>query len=258
MQIGRNYAFKRAYDDTIIIDYNHEYASTKGIGLKTGLLLLITFITSLFMIGLVLGFGALYIIPYVIAGIASLVLQLVIMFNPAKTKYLAIPYAISEGILIGCVCGILEFAIPGYGLAISCLALLTTLAIFVGASFLYGFGIIKVGRGFYNFLMIVSIGILFTSFAFAILSLICYFLLNINLISIFYFSSFGLIIAVIMCIIAALYVISSLSLADNLIKAGADKKMEWYAAYAITLNVIYLFLEVLRLLIILFGNRRRN
>ena len=61
-----------------------------------------------------------------------------------------------------------------------------------------------------------------------------------------------------MCIVATMYVIFSFSVADNLIEAGADKDMEWYAAYAITLNVVYLFIEILRLLLILFSRQSRD
>ena len=55
-----------------------------------------------------------------------------------------------------------------------------------------------------------------------------------------------------------MYVLSSLSLADNLIQSGVEKTMEWYASYAITLNVIYLFIEILRLIILLIGRRNNN
>ena len=92
----------------------------------------------------------------------------------------------------------------------------------------------------------------------SILSLIMFFVNGTNLYTMFYFSGFGVVLSIFMCILASMYVLSSLSLADNLIQSGVEKTMEWYASYAITLNVIYLFIEILRLIILLIGRRNNN
>lgn len=65
-----------------------------------------------------------------------------------KAKSLAIPYAISEGLVIGCLCGLLEVALPNMGLKIASIALLATLSIFLAAIFLYTKKVIKVGNRF--------------------------------------------------------------------------------------------------------------
>ena len=181
-----------------------------------------------------------------------------INIRPMKAKSLAIPYAISEGLVIGCLCGLLEVALPNMGLKIASIALLATLSIFLAAIFLYTKKVIRVGNRFRGFLITAGLGVIIFTLGLSLLSLIMFFVNGTNVYSMFYFSGFGVVLSIFMCILASMYVISSLSLADNLIQSGVEKTMEWYASYAITLNVIYLFIEILRLVIILVGRRNNN
>ena len=64
-------------------------------------------------------------------------------------------------------------------------------------------------------------------------------------------SGIALLISIIMVIISSLYVVISLDNATMIVDAGMDKTFEWYAAFGILLNIIWLYYEVLRLLIIL-------
>ena len=90
------------------------------------------------------------------------------------------------------------------------------------------------------------------------MALVMFLVNRVNLYSLFYMSGLGLVCSIVMCIIASMYVIVSLSNADEMIEAGASKVYEWFAAYAITLNVIYLFIEVLRLLLIIVSRSREK
>ena len=58
--------------------------------------------------------------------------------------------------------------------------------------------------------------------------------------------------------VATLYVIVSFDNATQIVDSGADKDYEWYASYAITLNVIYLFFEILRLILIILSNSSKR
>ncbi len=258
MKIGNNFAFRKAYEEVVNIDYEHEFATAKGIGIKTSILLGITFLTSLVLIALTTIFGIITLAFYIVGGIAGIILQIIMNLNPRKAKSLSIPYAICEGLTVGCLCGILAAAFGDVGLQIASIALLATLAIFLASTFLYSRGIIRVNNRFRSFLLVISLGIIILSLGFGLLSLIVFLTSGQNLYTLYYFSGFGLLGAIIMCIVATMYVIFSFSVADNLIEAGADKDMEWYAAYAITLNVVYLFIEILRLLLILFSRQSRD
>ena len=258
MKIGGNFAFKKIQDESINMEFNYECATVEGVGIKTSILLGVTFLTTLVMLALILNFGYLPIFMYFIAIILTTILQIIINIRPMKAKSLAIPYAISEGLVIGCLCGLLEVALPNMGLKIASIALLATLSIFLAAIFLYTKKVIKVGNRFRGVLITAGLGVIIFTLGLSLLSLIMFFVNGTNVYSMFYFSGFGVILSIFMCILASLYVISSLSLADNLIQSGVEKTMEWYASYAITLNVIYLFIEILRLVIILVGRRNNN
>lgn len=260
MRVGNNYAFNRFFknkSDTMHNQYPLENATVEGVGTKTLILLFTTLITSMIFIGCTIRFG-MNILLYILAGIFTFILQLIICFSPLKAKTLAIPYAISEGLVIGSLCGLLELVLPEMGLQIAGIALLVTLSVFAGAIFVYRKGYITVNHRFRGFLLAFSIGALIFSCVFGIMCLVTFFTSGIDLWSMFYFSGFGILGAIIMCCIAALYVIASLGTADQLIQSGASKEYEWYASYAITLNVIYLFLEILRLILLIVQRTNRN
>ena len=260
MIVGRNYAFGSFYNnqETSYTDINYETATYKGIGFKSCLLLGITFLVTLFMIGWVLTMRRLPVAIYVISFITTIVLQLIVIFKPTKAKTLSIPYAAAEGLILGCLCGLLEVALPGEGLTIAGSALSITLAIFLGALILYSTGIIKVSGKFLGFFIILIMGVGIFIVSLSILSLIFRLSSGISLIGLFYNSDLAMILCVIMCIVASFYVIMSLNEADNFVQGGYDKSYEWYAAFAILINVIYLFLEVLRLLLIIAARNKRD
>lgn len=254
MNFGNNFAFKQAennYDGQV-----SNVATVEGIGKKTLLLLFITLITSLLMIGTILKNGFLPVFLYPIAIIFTTVVQIIMCFSPKKAKSLSIPYAISEGLTIGVICGVLEIALPDQGLVIASMALVITICVFIVGMILYTKGYITVGRKFYTFLICASIGISVAFLVMFITSMVSLFVGGTSFFAMFYSSPLYILLSVFMCLIASLYLIASLANADRMVKYGADVDMEWFGAYCITLNVIYLFLEVLRLILILVSRNR--
>ena len=249
MTFGNNFAFKQA-EKSYERDFNN-VATVEGIGKKTLLLLFATLITSLLMIGLILNKGSLPFILYPISVIFTVVVQIIMCFSPIKAKFLSIPYAISEGLTIGVLCGILELVLPNQGLLIAGFALIITICVFIVGLILYSRGFIKVGRRFYTFLICASVGTALTFLVLFVTSLVLMFTDGPNLFEMFYSSPLYLLTSLLMCLIASLYLIASIANADNLVQNVANADLEWFGAYAITLNVIYLFLEVLRLILII-------
>lgn len=254
MRFGDNFAFKQAnkYCD----QYTDNVATVEGVGKKTILLLSITTLVSLIMIGMILNLGYLPIFLYPVSVIFTFVVQIIMCFSPRKAKALSIPYAISEGLTIGVLCGLLEVALPKQGLAIAGSALIITLSVFIVGLILYARGFINVGRRFYTFLICTSVGLGIGCIFMLIISVISIFTGGIGFFEMYYTSPLAILISVLLCVIASLYLIASIANADNMIKYGADKDLEWFAAYAITLNVIYLFLEVLRLILRIVARNR--
>lgn len=248
--IGNNYAFRHANEG--INDFsNVERCSSQGIGVKTLLLVLITFITALGMMVNLHRFNDLGLGLYAVVTIINVVLQLIICFSPRMTKVLSIPYAVSEGLLIGVLVGIIEFALPGSGYQIGLLSLVMTIAIFLAASILYTTGVIKVTNKFRTFMFVTLFGILIGSLAISLLSIFMP-----GLISMVFGYNVSLIVAIVFVVLAGLYVTISVDNAHKMVEMGLNKEYEWYAAYGILINLVWLYLEILRLLLILASKNR--
>lgn len=242
-KFGDNVVFSRAQN---LERVSGQVATIQGVGSKTILLVLITLISALatmFILGPHKVLSA-----YFIIWIITFVLLMIMSFNPTAARVLAIPYAILEGMTVGAISGVVAIAIPDDGLLISGLALSITMTIFLGASVLYATGVIRVSGFFRRFMYTLLLGVVITSLVVMIAGFF-----NSQIYELFYGvnSGIALLISIIMVIISSLYVVISLDNATMIVDAGMDKTFEWYAAFGILLNIIWLYYEVLRLLIIL-------
>lgn len=242
-KFGDNVVFSRAQN---LERVSGQVATIQGVGSKTILLVLITLISALatmFILGPHKVLSA-----YFIIWIITFVLLMIMSFNPTAARVLAIPYAILEGMTVGAISGVVAIAIPDAGLLIPGLALSITMTIFLGASVLYATGVIRVSGFFRRFMYTLLLGVVITSLVVMIAGFF-----NSQIYELFYGvnSGIALLISIIMVIISSLYVVISLDNATMIVDAGMDKTFEWYAAFGILLNIIWLYYEVLRLLIIL-------
>lgn len=238
-------------------DYDcQESASMNGVGIKSGILLLICLVSACVSIIL---FNAVSIEMFLIYGaaiIATLVFQLIIIFKPHTAKSLSIPYVISEGVTIGVICDLLELALPGEGFALAGGALMITLGIVAAACILYSHAGLRAKPGFIKFFIIVILGISIASVFFALTSLILALTTGISLWSMYLGSSLSILISVIMVIISSIYVFITIQQTDEIVSSGINKVYEWYAAFGIALSIIWLFLEVLELLLRIAARNR--
>lgn len=242
-KFGDNVVFSRAQN---LERVSGQVATIQGVGSKTILLVLITLISALatmFILGPLKVLSA-----YFIIWIITFVLLMIMSFNPTAARVLAIPYAILEGMTVGAISGVVAIAIPDAGLLIPGLALSITMTIFLGASVLYATGVIRVSGFFRRFMYTLLLGVVITSLVVMIAGFF-----NSQIYELFYGvnSGIALLISIIMVFISSLYVVISLDNATMIVDAGMDKTFEWYAAFGILLNIIWLYYEVLRLLIIL-------
>lgn len=247
-KVGNNVVFTRAQN---LERVSGQIATIQGVGSKTILLILITFISALATMFIL---GPLKILSaYFLIWIITFVLLIIMSFNPWAARVLAIPYAVLEGMTVGAISGVVAIAIPEAGLLLPGLALAITMAIFLSASVLYTTGVIRVSGFFRRFMYTLLLGVIITSLVVMIAGLF-----NSQIYEIFYgaTSYIALLISIIMVIISSLYVVISLDNANMIVDAGMDKTFEWYAAFGILLNIIWLYYEVLRLLIILMSRDR--
>lgn len=253
-KVGSNYVFNRTKEFAC---ESSESATIKGVAGKTILLLAVTIITGIMSIMMtdvneLIALGTIS-IGYFLSPFITLVLSLIMSFKPNTAKILAVPYAIFEGLAIGSL-GIIMIASLGMAEAglILGLALLITVAIFMGGGILYTSGKITVTTRFRRIMFVLLIG---TSISTATIAIIGIF--NPAVYMLFFGnSSLALLISIIMVIVASIYTVISFDNANSIVSAGLDKNYEWYASFGIILNVIWLFYEVLRLLLIILSRSR--
>ena len=180
-------------------------------------------------------------VPYLIGGgIAGFVLAMITTFKMSWAPVTAPIYAVAEGFVLGGLSVMLETQYPG--IAIQAVAMtFGTLACMLLA---YRTGMIRATERF-------KLGVLAATGA------ICMVYVASWILSLFGFHSFsihqgnGLVsigISVVIVGVAALNLILDFDLIEGGSQRGAPKYMEWYGAFALMVTLIWLYIEIIRLL----------
>ncbi len=174
------------------------------------------------------------------AALIGFVLALVIVFKKVVSPPLILAYAAVEGVFLGGISGVFG-ARFGEGLILQ--AITGTVMVFGGMLVVYKTGAVKVTPRFTKWLIGAMIGVVG--------------LMLVNLIASF-FTTGGLglrdggplaIVFSLVCIgIAAFSFLLDFDAADQAIRAGAPEKTAWYIAFGLTVTLVWLYLEILRLL----------
>lgn len=179
------------------------------------------------------------------AGILGFILAMITIFARKYAKFTAPLYAASQGFFLGAVS--LMYSAVYSGIVLQ--AVLITFAITGVMLFLFRSGIIKVTNKFRSGVIIATGGI-------AVVYLLS-FVLSFFGITIPYLHDGGPIsiaISGFIIVIAALNLILDFNFIQEASDKGSPKELEWYAAFGLMLTLIWLYLEILRLLSYL--NRR--
>jgi len=208
---------------------------------KTGLLLLTVFIPAMFVwdrFGAAEDFGA--IAPYFLIGIlGGTITGFVLVFNKHLAQYLSLLYAAFEGLVLGGLSAMMEARYPGIVIE----ALLLTFGIFWCLLLIYKFEIIKPSENFRLIVASATGGIAFYYFISIVLSFfgIAVPLVNDN-------SLFGILFSVFVVIVAAMNLVVDFDFIEQGAANGVPKYMEWYGAFGLMVTLIWLYVEILRLL----------
>jgi len=174
----------------------------------------------------------------VIAAVVAFVVGLVAVFVPKLAKILGPIYAICEGFLIGAVSKAYDARFNG----IVVMAVGATVAVALTVYVLYATGTIKVTKRLRSTIIAATVGLLV-------------FYVVMALISVFggpNFIATGGPLAIGFTVITAGLAASNLLLdfdfVDRAIAAGANRNYEWYAGLGIMMTLVWLYLELLRLL----------
>lgn len=188
--------------------------------------------------------------PVLLLGgiVAMLGLGLVIAFKKTVSVPLIVTYAVAEGLLVGAVSNIYStvFDQPGTPVfeGIVAQAVIATLSVFAGMFLAYRFGLIKVTDRFRRFMGMALIGYLIfavVNFAYA------WFGGG----SPFGFGGTGMLgigISLFACGLAAFTLALDFDSIDRAVAAGAPQKYSWLLAHGLIVTLVWLYLEILRLL----------
>jgi uncharacterized YccA/Bax inhibitor family protein len=185
-----------------------------------------------------LGAGAL-----LLGFLGGFVLAMVNTFSKTVKPALAIAYAAFQGLALGTISNMYNTMYDG----IVSQAILVTLSAFAGMLFAFKSGRIRVTPKFTKVLMTALIGYL----VLAVVSLVSSFITGTSIYSI---GGLGLIIATGGMVLAAFFLILDFDSIQKGIAAGAPENESWRAAFGLMVTIVWLYLEVLRVLSILRGN----
>ncbi len=167
------------------------------------------------------------------------VCAIVLRFKPTFAKVLGPVYAIAEGFFLGAISKVYNDAYDG----IVVQAVGATLAVFAVMLFLYKAKIIKVTDRFRRNVIMATMGLM----AFYLVSL------GINLFggSVPFINDatpMGILFSVVAAGLAAMMLAVDFDMIDRGVAAGWPKGMEWYCAFGLLATLVWLYLEILRLL----------
>jgi uncharacterized YccA/Bax inhibitor family protein len=224
-----------------------EQMTIQGTVNKTGLLLFFVVVTAAWTWGLSHSNTPEAAFPWMIGGaLGGLVVALVTVFKREWSPITAPIYALLEGLVLGGISAFFERSYPG--IAIQAVAL--TFGVLFVLLLAYKTGIVRATRGF-------KLGVIAATGAIALVYLV-------NIVMRVFFHSgmsilqsstpLGIGISVVIVIVAALNLILDFDMIETGAKMGAPKYMEWYGAFGLMVTLIWLYMEILRLL----GKTRRS
>ena len=180
------------------------------------------------------------VIPYLVIGtIGGLVAALITTFKPTATPYTAPLYSLFEGFALGGISAMYEAQQPGIAVQAVGLSLGTMLCMLAA----YRFQIINVTERFKIGVAAATGGI----FLLYIVDLISGFFGH-SVTMIHEGGTWGIVFSLFVVCIAALNLVMDFDFITRGVAQRSPKYMEWYCAYALMVTLIWLYLEILRVL----------
>lgn len=215
----------------------------RGTAQKTMILLLIAAVSGSITWGKVLNGGQIGMsqaIPWIIAGaLVGLISGLIIGFRPKTAPTLAPVYAAAEGLFLGALSAIFEARYPG----IVTLAVGLTFGTLAGLLLAYQSGLIRATENF-------KLGVTAATIGIGVMYLISFLsrLFGYEVPYIHGSGPIGIGISAFIVVIAALNLVLDFDYIEDAAERGAPKYLEWYGAFALLVTLIWLYMEILRLL----------
>jgi len=178
------------------------------------------------------------------AMLVGLGIGVVIAFSKTVRPPLMMLYAAVEGVFIGAISLFFETVYPG----IVVQAVLGTLGAFAAMLVAYKVKAIRATPKFTRFLVIATLGYA----AFAVLNFVA--VLVFGLPSVYSMGVLGIGISLLGVGLASLNLILDFDYIDRGVQQGLPQQYSWLAAYGLLVTLVWLYIEILRLIAILRGN----
>jgi uncharacterized YccA/Bax inhibitor family protein len=210
-------------------------------GLSIGVALLTGVLTAIWARVQIAGGGSAGPLYGVLIGsmLVGFVISLVIIFKQLPSGPLTLAYSAVEGVFLGAITGVFQVA---FGTGIALQALIGTAGVFVAMLVVYKTGAVKVTPKLTKWIIGATAGAVI--------------LMVVNLL----LSAFGvdmgirsggtlsILFSLLVIGIAAFNFLLDFDMADKMIRQGLPAKWAWYAAFGLMTTLVWLYLEILRLL----------
>jgi len=224
-----------------------EAMTLQGTVNKTGALLLCVVATAAWTWGLSHSNTPEAAIPWMIGGVlGGFAVALVTIFKKTWSPITAPIYALLEGLALGGISAIFEKMYPGVAIQAVGLTLGTLFVMLLA----YKTGMIRATQGF-------KLGVIAATGGIAVLYLVemaLSFFFHVQVPAINGSGPWGIAFSLFVVVIAALNLVLDFDMIETGVNGGAPKYMEWYGAFGLMVTLIWLYLEILRLL----GKARRR
>jgi uncharacterized YccA/Bax inhibitor family protein len=171
--------------------------------------------------------------------LVALVAGLVLTFKPHTGKFLAPVYAVGEGLVLGWLSSLFNGQYPG--IALTAVGLTVTVA--VGLLVAYSTRLIRPSENFKLGVFAATAGVALFYLAAIVLRMF-----GIQMPLIHDNGLLGIAFSLFVVCLAAANLVVDFDFIEEGVTRGAPKHMEWYAAYGLVVTLVWLYLELLRLL----------
>jgi len=172
------------------------------------------------------------------SAILGFVLSLIIVFKKSWAPVLAPLYAAVEGVFLGLVSMVFEYTYPGIVME----AVGVTLLVFAAMLVAYRTGLLRATPMFTKVIVMATLGVLLFYLINTVVTLITH--------NNWYAgsSTLSIVVSAVVAGIAAFNLILDFNMIEEGSKSGFPKYMEWFCAFGLMVTIVWLYLEVLRLL----------
>ncbi len=184
------------------------------------------------------------VMPWMIgSAILGFITAMVVIFKKEWAAYLTPVYALFEGVFLGAISATYNNVFAKTAPGIVTQAVLLTFGVVISMYMLYRFRVIKVTEKFKSIILMATAGIAI----FYVLAIVLRFF-HVDIAFIHEGSTLGIGFSLFVVAIAALNLLLDFDMIEKGVAAGAPKYMEWYGAFGLLVTIVWLYLEILRLL----------